>query len=300
MFILFFTFALFASGILVNKLLLAMLPPTLFVGIRMLSAGTILLLLTWKKYRSNFSHAKEDWFLLIGIAIFTTFIPSVLKAYALSRLTTAHATLLGSIDPFITALYSYILFREKLSLNKIIGILVGCSGVILSINFSLLGPKACGLSILLPQLAALGAVGFSRWGWIMVQMQLRKNRYAPAQLNGIVMLQSGIIALLAASWLDPITSITISSWPYFWLLLIYTVIVGNVIAYTLYASLLKLHNATFVSLAGFSIPIFAGIYAWIFFNEKLTLHFLLAASVIFIGLLIFYYDDIKSKKMRPT
>ncbi len=296
-FIIFFTFALFASGIFVNKILLTIIPPVLFVGIRMLSAGIILLSYTWKKRTYTLAQLKEDWRFLTGIAFFTTYTPSILKNYALKNLETGHATLLGSIDPFVTALYAYLLFGEKLTRNKIIGILIACAGVLFSVNLSNVGTKTCTGPLLLPQAAALCAVLFSRFGWIMVQHQLRKNRYPPAQLNGLIMTQSGIIALLTSAWLDTPSPLVISSPSLFWLLLTYTIIAGNVIAYTLYASLLKHHSATLISLSGFSIPIFAGLLGWAFLGEKLTLQFALAASVFFVGLLTFYADEIKRQKM---
>lgn len=261
----------------------------------MLSAGVILLAYTWKKRTFSLSQLKEDWKFLTAIAFFTTFTPSILKNYALKNLETAHATLLGSIDPFITALYAYLLFGEKLTRNKIIGMGIACVGVLLSANLSNSGTKTCAPILWLPQLAALGAVLFSRYGWIMVQQQLRKNRYPPAQLNGLIMAQSGLIALLTAPWLDTPKTLIITSPITFSLLLAYTIIAGNIVAYTLYASLLKHHNATLISLAGFSIPIFAGIYGWVFLSEQLTLQFALAASVFFVGLVIFYADDIKQQ-----
>lgn len=292
----FFTFALFASAIVVNKMLLSILTPILLVGIRMFTAGVILLTYMWKKSPLSLQQLKADWVFLTGIAIFTTFVPSILKAYALTYLNTAHFTLLGSIDPFVTALYAYLLFGEKLTVKKVVGIAIGCMGVILSINLSNIGLHCIG-STVVPQLAAIGAVLFSRFGWIMVQHQLRKNRYPPAQLNGLVMLQSGIIALFATHWMDPIKTIVIPSMSFFLFLVTYTVIVGNVVAYTLYAHLLRKHNATFISLAGFSIPIFAGLYSWIFLNEPFTLQFALAAGVFFIGLLIFYSEELKEQKI---
>lgn len=262
----------------------------------MFSAGLILLIYTGARYRSNFKHIQQDWLILTGIAIFTTFMPAILKAYALSHLQASHAALLGSIDPFVTALYAYLLWGEKLSITKFIGIIIGCLGVITAINLSSTGLFGC-LPPLIPQLAALAAVTLSRFGWTMVQMQLRKNRYPPSQLNSIVMVESGILALTSSFWIDPIKTITIPSMPYFILLMAYTVLIGNVIAYTLYGQILKQHNATFVSLAGFSIPIFTGLLSWIFSGTPLTFHFALSASIIFFGLLIFYYDEIKTQQL---
>ena len=78
-------------------------------------------------------------------------------------------------------------------------------------------------------------------------------------------------------------------------LLAYTIIGGNLIGYTLYSHLLKKHSATFVSLAGFSMPLFVYLLGWFFLGERLYPSFLLAALITFIGLLIFYQDEIKKE-----
>ncbi len=296
MFTIFFTFVLFTGGIMANKLLLCILPPTLFVGIRMLTAGFILFLYSWHRHKATLKNIQRDWLALTGVAVFTTFLPSILKAYALSHLPAAQATLLGSIDPFVTAFYLYMLWGEKLTISKMVGILLGFIGVVLSINLTLL-ETTC-VNALLPQLAALGAVILSRFGWIMVQMKLRKNLYTPAQLNSIIMMESGLLALTASPWLDPARPIVIPSLWKFTGLMSFTVIFGNVIAYTLYGQLLKHHNATLISLAGFSIPVFTGILSWIFLGEKITINFLVSATIIFVGLIIFYRDELKHQKLK--
>jgi len=51
--------------------------------------------------------------------------------------------------------------------------------------------------------------------------------------------------------------------------LIYTVIGGNLIGFTLYSHLLKKHSATFVSLAGFSMPLFVYFFGWLILGEQL-------------------------------
>jgi drug/metabolite transporter (DMT)-like permease len=299
-FIIFFTFAVFASAILVNKALLEFLPPMLFVGIRMSISGFILLVATWGKHRILLYQLAQDWLIVSGIAFFTTFVPSFLKAYAYSQISAAQATLLGSIDPFITALYAYFLFGERLSMAKFFGMLIGFSGIALSLNLHQPATIVCSASTLAPQAAALAAVAFSRWGWLMVQAQLRKNRYPPAQLNGLVMFESGIIALSLSPWVDPFKAILIPSWQHFLLLMAYTVIIGNVIGYTLYAHLLKQYNATLVSLAGISIPIFVSIYSWLFLKEQITFRFVMATAIFFAGLTIFYYDDLKKRRSKKV
>src|SRR5581483_2603036 len=108
--LIFLSYAFIASGISTNKVLLHYLPPTLFVGMRMLLAGLVLLAFIYRSSeRMRWRYIKHDIVLLTLIAGLTTFIPSVLKAYALKNMFSGKVALLGSLDPFITALYAYLL-----------------------------------------------------------------------------------------------------------------------------------------------------------------------------------------------
>ena len=82
-------------------------------------------------------------------------------------------------------------------------------------------------------------------------------------------------------------------------LLAYTIIVGNFLGYTLYATVLKRYSATLVSLAGFSYPIFAAIIAYFALGETVTWQFVAAAGVIFIGLVVFNLDRLRPSIQRP-
>ena len=82
MFFTLLTFALLASAISANKILLYSMTPTLLVGIRMFSAGLILLLYTFTnpQIRISWNNIKKNLSSLIIITLTTTFIPSILKA----------------------------------------------------------------------------------------------------------------------------------------------------------------------------------------------------------------------------
>jgi drug/metabolite transporter (DMT)-like permease len=236
--------------------------------------------------------------LLATITLSTVLIPGLLKAYALIHLNAAQATLLGSIDPFITALYGYLLYREKITVLKLTGMIIGFIGVFTSLNTtSLVSHLGSSLTTLWPHAAILAAVACSRGGWLMVQLQLQKNRYHPAQLNGIVMTASGLIALTAVQWVEPHSITILPSGPTFYALLAYTILIGNVLAYTLYGYLLKHNNATFISLAGVSMPLFVGLYSWLFLGEEITLRFFMAAIIFLMGLTVFHYDDLKKQRL---
>lgn len=286
-------FFFLASGVTANKIILETWDPWFLVGIRMIIAGSILLAIALYKKRSNFlDRFKKHLPYLLLLALFATFVPALLKAFALKHTYSSKVALIGSLDPFLTALYSYFLFHEKLSLKKWIGILLGFIGTtVIIISHSaadiheLFGPVS------LAELAALGSVSISRYGWIKVQQLLKSGLFNVKELNGTTMFFAGIYALLFTLIYTPtafFTSWTLPSST----LLIYTIIGGNLIGYTLYSHLLRKHSATFVALAGFSMPLFVYLFGWFFIGEKLYPSFIWSALITFIGLIIFYQEEI--------
>lgn len=298
MILLFLCFALLASAITVNKLILAFLPPMLFVGIRMLFAGILLFIFNYhRSHRLRFAYIKHDIIKIVILSAITTFIPSLLKAYALKYLLSSVAALLGSFDPFVTAFYAYFMFQERLTLQKLVGLILGFSGIVfLLISNCSLATIFGGINCAsYPELAALGAAAISRFGWMNVQGMLKRNQYTPAEINGLLMICGGILALGGSWFLEPAHSIDLSQPTFLFWLLLYTVVIGNVVAYTLYAYLLKHYSATLVALTGFSVPLFVTLYGYVFLGEPVTMYYFVALAITFSGLLLFYQQELAKK-----
>jgi drug/metabolite transporter (DMT)-like permease len=307
----FLAFAFLASAITANKIILYILSPSLLVGIRMLAGGLILLVYTslHPKRRLTWSSLQAYALILLVVTLTTTLIPSQLKAYALQKMPSSKAAFFGTLDPFVTALYAYFLFGEKLTLKKTLGILLGATGtIILLLSTTPIEEHLKALSFIsYPELAALCAIAISRFGWIIIQKFVRENIYSPAQINTITMILSGIISLSLAFFTQNFLSgplakpeIPLLSYPPFNLLnapvtllffLAYTTLVGNVFGYTLYASILKHYSATFIALTGFSIPLLVALYGALFLGESLTPPFFIACAVTFYGMWIFFLEE---------
>lgn len=288
------TFALIASGTTANKYLLAYVPPTFFTALRMLAAG--LLLVGYHVVRSprlSPHYIRPDLRILFTISFFTTFIPSALKAFALKYLVSSQAALLGSIDPFVTALYAYLLLGERLSWPKIVGLCGGTFGIMIQIvstrneAFPFIGALSW------PEIAVFANVLLSRYGWIRAQSLLRAERYKPSELNGIMMLAGGFYALILAYMLGECGWCAVPNTPQFWGTVFYTVIIGNIIAYTLYSTMLHKHSATLVSLAGLTVPLFVHLYGPFIVGEPLSLSFFISLAIVTLSLAIFYGNELK-------
>ena len=296
-----------ASAISTNKILLYALTPELLTGIRMSLAGLCLggYAYVHTKHRLRWHAVKDFLPLLIVVSLFTTYFPSNLKAYALAHMPSSKMAFFGTLDPFVTALYSYFFFNEKLTAKKVLGIVIGFAGMMILIFGSTpLEAQLKAFSVFsYPELAAFWAIVLSRFGWIQAQQLLKKEVVTPVQINVIIMCLGGVVSLLTAlarnqmeirplleahlplfnlSLLKGLTSTELLT-----VFLTYTIVIGNIFGYTLYAQALKRYSPLFISLASFSIPLFVSLFGWLFLAESLSLSFFIACAVTFAGLLVF-------------
>ena len=304
-------FCLMASAISANKILLYALSPEFLTGIRMTIAGLLLggYTLIHSKHRWHWNNIMSFLPLIITVVLFTTFFPSNLKAFALAHMASSKMAFFGTLDPFITALYSRVVFKERLTAQKIAGIFIGFVGMmVLVFTTTPLDPQLQAFSVFsTPELAAILAIVMSRFGWIQAQQMLKKEIFSPVQINVLIMSMGGVISLITAALRNQmgIASLvhapvklflippfdTFSSTGLLTFFLAYTVIVGNMLGYTFYAHGLKRYSALFISLASFTIPLVVALIGWLFLGEPLSVSFFIACAITFLGLLVFYHGE---------
>lgn len=273
---------LLATAIVANKILLASLSPLLLIALRMLGGGTFL----WIKENLSWRTIQPFIIPLASVALCTTFINSLLKAYALQILPASKAAFLGTIDPFITALMATALFCQAINLRQIIGITIGLVG---AATLCYDGATNWHITHMVPALCMVLSICIGRYGWMLAQQILIKDSLSSSALNAGMMVISGIIALVAclANPTHTINQIsTINTIPLIGALL-FTTFIGNGVAYPLYADLLKKYPATLISLGGFLIPLWVMVIAWLFLGEACTPSLLISGALIAIGLMIF-------------
>lgn len=311
MFFILFTFALLASAISVNKIILFTMTPSLLVAIRMFFGSLILFFYNYLSgQKLLWSQIRNYLILLLVVTVCTTYLPSTLKAYGLKEMVSSKAAFLGALDPFITPVFGYFFFAEKLTLKKVLGIFLGFIGAsILIISKSGQDELKAFAFFSYPEIAYLLAIIISRFGWTLIQKSLKQKLYTPAQINAITMLISGIFSFATTIFFYDFTIGSLSNAPFTILKLVpfkyisseivliffifYTILVGNVLSYTFYAHVLKQYSANFVAIVGFSIPIYVHFYGWLFLSEQLSLEFFVSCAITFLGLLIFFREEKK-------
>lgn len=295
MFLIVILYALFGGTFSLGKVLVTYAQPFFLVGIRMFSAGLLLLTYQYFRAKTAFRFEKKHWPLYLQVILFTTYIPYFLRFWGLRYMPSSKASLLYSLSPFVSYFFSYLICNEKIKFQKVIGLLIGFFGFLPFLRASSAHNVTMVTSIGLswPELSIIFSVISLSYGWIIVRKLMLENNYSAEMINGISMSCGGILALIT-SWFfesytpinDPISFLTV---------LIVIIFVSNLVCHNLYANLLKEYSPTFLSFAGFLTPLFTAFYGWLFLHEVISWPFIISCFFIFIGLAIFYHDELKEK-----
>jgi drug/metabolite transporter (DMT)-like permease len=148
------------------------------------------------------------------------------------------------------------------------------------------------------ELATLASVALHSYCWIIVRILVKEKKYTPMTVNGIGMIAGGLIALITSYYVDGPLPIEKPLFYMKWFIVI--VLISNVICHNLYAYLLRHYTATFMAFAGFLGPLFSALYAWGLLGEQITWHFFISSILIFIGLYLFYREELCKQRGLQT
>ncbi|MCX5496530.1 DMT family transporter [Kaistia dalseonensis] len=127
------TFLFWAINLVLGRFIAGQIPPVALAQIRWIGASAIILPLAWP-------HLKRDWpairgslpvMLLLaasGIAAYNT-----LAYYGLQYTEAINGLLMQSIAPLVIGVWSLILFRDRMTPNQILGVMLSLLGVVLII-----------------------------------------------------------------------------------------------------------------------------------------------------------------------
>ncbi len=97
-------------------------------AIRMLSAGLVLLPFAIRSFQRM---QKKDLGLLVLTGVLGSFVPAILFCVAETQIDSALAGMLNALTPFFVILIGALFFQSKVAAQKIIGVLIGFSGMLL-------------------------------------------------------------------------------------------------------------------------------------------------------------------------
>ncbi len=276
--------------------------PVWFTAIRMLIAGVFLVGYHVFVQKRSWKIRSQDMGKFFMLGVFHIYCAYVFEFWALESVSAAKDALFFNMTPFITALISLFMCKEKLSVKQWGGLALGFIGFLPLLFAQAPAETMIGHSHLFswPELYLLIAVTGGSFGWILLQKLMRDHAYEPTFANGVAMLIGGFGALITAFLTEP-TVVRLTQPDMLWgnavfhicWYLVILILLTNVICYSLYGKLLKTYSATFMALAGATVPIFTAIFDWLLFGLTVSWHFVATVVIVFIGLAIFYSDEMK-------
>lgn len=293
-------YALFASVFTAGKLGLAAASPFFLVGSRMAIAGLLMLGYLFFFKRQEFRLKKEDLLQFFLLGMFNIYVTNACEFWGLKYLTSSKACFLYSLSPFVSALLAYWLLKEKMNSKKWLGLIVGFVGFIPILLNQTSQEELTGHFLVFSwaELAVMTAAVSSVYGWIVLS-KLVRGGYHPLMVNGVSMTLGGAMTLVQSLFLETWNPVPVTDFATFFMVCAFLMTVSNFICYNLYGYLLKRFSATFISFAGFTTPLITAVLGWLFLGETVNFSFFLSAGIVFAGLTLFYYEELRASYAEP-
>lgn len=270
---------IWGSTWLVIKIGLESFTPLFSAGVRFLIAAlTIFIVLRVRSIKLQRDPIAVRLYLFMGL--FSFYIPFGLVYWGEQFVNSGLASVLFAVYPFAVAgVSSFLIPEEKVSREKIAGMVFGFSGIILifwddfNFNFSnqMLGMLAIVTSALMQSTVV---VAVKKWGNHLNSFSMN---FVPMAIAGILFTLSGVL----------FEDYSYNKWDLKGLASIaYLGIFGSVVTFTTYYWILKRINVVLLSLLTFITPIVALLLGWIFYGEQLKPNQYAGSALVCAGILI--------------
>lgn len=257
----------------------------------MILSGLLLSAFFYGSQSSNYRPQLKDWPYILQVALFGVAIPYCLRAWALQYLSATKAAFIVTLMPFFTALFSYLLLKEKLTFKKTMGLMLGFIGMLPTLFTGTVQEDLIGSIAFFsfPELAILAACASFGYKFIAVKQLVQKRKCPVPVANALTMFLGGMIAFNLAIVVEPEW---ITSNPLFLFgLLAIQMLISNFISANLEASLLRHYSPTFMSFASFIAPLAASMFGWLLLAEQLYMQYIISFVMVFLGLALYYSDE---------
>lgn len=250
-------------------------PITIAFGRTTLAAITLFIIMRIR--RIAIPTAAKLWGQLAMMGLINNLLPFSLIAWGQRSVDSGLASILNATMPLWSVLLAHVLTSdEKLTSNKLLGVLLGLAGVVV-----LIGPEVLGGigAQALGQMAVVGAA----MCYAVAAIFGRRFRGMPSLIPAFGMLAcTAVMSLPLALFVEQAAAVRPQA--HTWLALLGLAIVSTAFAYILYFQLLAEAGATNASLVTLLIPLSALMLGIVFLDEQVSSSLLLGMGLIIGGL----------------
>ena len=249
-----------------------------FIAFGRIFLATLFLFIVMHLKKLTFPKDLKTCFILILVGVLNNSIPFYLIAWGQQYISPSTASIMLAVGPFIALVLShYITHDEKFTLIKLFGVIIGFLGVFVLLGDDFLNQRH-------DQFYGEIAMLFAIIGYISSGLLLRKMSHLPTLVCSASMFITASISLLPFILFLPFQNIEIQASGI--LPIIYLALVPTAAASLIRIRLVQKVGVQFMSQVAYLIPIFAIIWAWIFFDTLPKQTAWIALFLILIGLFI--------------
>jgi drug/metabolite transporter (DMT)-like permease len=255
----------FFIGIAVHEL-----PPLTIVVLRV-GLAAAMLYATLRLLGPRLPRRAEVWAAFFGMGFLNNVVPFCLIVWGQTHIASGLAAILNATTPLFTVLVAHAFTAdEKMSRNRLAGVLLGLAGVTLMIGPDALGGIGTDVLAQLAVLAAAISYAFAGvFGRRFRQMGVAPMATATGQVVASTLMLLPIALLVDRPWTLPMPSATV------WAAILGIAAFSTALGYVLYFRILATAGATNLLLVTFLIPVSAIVLGSLVLGERLgTRHFL--------------------------
>jgi drug/metabolite transporter (DMT)-like permease len=261
------------SAFSVVKVGLEYSPPMIFAGLRTLVGGLAILLVAvvW----GGSPHLKRDWPIFLLLAAFNVVFFFGFQTLAILHLPSGTAAVLEYLQPMLVGLLAWMILGESLSLAKIVGLVLGCSGIVAVSSGSIFGNIS-------PAGVAFGASSAFSWALGTVFFKRYEARISTMWAVAIPFVIGGMVLTLLGLWIESWSEVSPTA--ALFASLAYVSLVEIALAWLIWFGLVRTGEASRVAVYVFLVPLVSIVIGAIFLNERLTLSLLIGTALIVTGI----------------
>ncbi len=264
------------SSFAVVKIGLDYSPPLLFAGLRILLGGFAMVLaaILW----GGSPNLRRDWPVFLLLALFNAVLFVGLQTYAILYLPSGSAAVLVYLQPILVGVLAWLILGEPLSAAKLVGLLLGFSGIVAVSLGSLTGAEN-----------AISTVGIifgagSALSWALGTVYFKKYEARISTLWAVAMtfLVGGMVLTVLGHLVERWKDVSWSG--EFVASLLYSGLVGISLAWVIWFALVRAGEASRVAAYVFAVPLSAVLIGVVILGEPLGYTLLIGAALVLSGI----------------
>jgi drug/metabolite transporter (DMT)-like permease len=235
---------------------------------------------------TGFSIARSDWPRLLFISLFGMLGYFVFSVFGFLYAPAGIGTLIMSTQPLLIALLAAFMGAEKLNPATVIGLVVSFAGSILLVSGDGISDGSAATKDVVFGCALIFVAGVT-WTFYVVFSKPIIQRYGALKITGWsnILIALPVLPFISGKTIDTFVNLPMPAWGS----LAFLTFLGattSVVSWNYAAGHLR---PSILGASLYVIPVLAVIAGWAMLNEEITLHIVIAAAIILVGVAISQY-----------